>query len=98
MWPDPQEIADLVTFIEVILNGKLHFYAVWHEIVLARKTTSRKRCADSAGLFGILVDSYFQNCRLVTYITSTSFHKILISMSWKKQKHKQTKKTKKNNV
>ena len=97
MWPDPQEIADLVTFIEEILNGKLHFYAVWHEIVLARKTTSRKRCADSAGLFGILVDNYFQNCRLVTYITSTSFHKILISMSWKKQKHKQ-KKHKNNNM
>ena len=25
MWPNPQEIADLVTFPEEILNGKLHF-------------------------------------------------------------------------
>ena len=25
MWPNPQEIADLVKFIEEILNGKLHF-------------------------------------------------------------------------
>ena len=25
MWPDPQETADLVTFTEEILNGKLHF-------------------------------------------------------------------------
>ena len=25
MWPNPQESADLVTFTEVILNGKLHF-------------------------------------------------------------------------
>ena len=25
MWPNPQETADLVTFIEEILNGKLHF-------------------------------------------------------------------------
>ena len=25
MWPNPQETADLVTFIEKILNGKLHF-------------------------------------------------------------------------
>ena len=25
MWPYPQEIADLVTFTEEILNGKLHF-------------------------------------------------------------------------
>ena len=30
MWPNPQETADLVTFIEEILNGKLHFLcAVW---------------------------------------------------------------------
>ena len=25
MWPNPQETADLVTFAEEILNGKLHF-------------------------------------------------------------------------
>ena len=25
MWPDPQSPADLVTFTEEILNGKLHF-------------------------------------------------------------------------
>ena len=25
MWPNPQETADLVTFTEVILNGKLQF-------------------------------------------------------------------------
>ena len=25
MWPYPQETADLVTFAEEILNGKLHF-------------------------------------------------------------------------
>ena len=25
MWPDPQETADVVTFTEGILNGKLHF-------------------------------------------------------------------------
>ena len=25
MWPNPQLPADLVTFIEEILNGKLHF-------------------------------------------------------------------------
>ena len=25
MWPNPQEIADLVTFTKEILNGKLHF-------------------------------------------------------------------------
>ena len=26
MWPNLQEPADLVTFIEEILNGKLHFF------------------------------------------------------------------------
>ena len=25
MWPNPQKTADLVTFTEDILNGKLHF-------------------------------------------------------------------------
>ena len=25
MWPNPQKTADLVTFTEEILNGKLHF-------------------------------------------------------------------------
>ena len=25
MWPNPQETADLVTFTEEILNGKVHF-------------------------------------------------------------------------
>ena len=25
MWPNPQETADLVTFNDEILNGKLHF-------------------------------------------------------------------------
>ena len=28
MWPDPEERADLVTFTEEILIGKLHFCAV----------------------------------------------------------------------
>ena len=28
MWPNPQETADLVTFTEEILKGKLHFCAV----------------------------------------------------------------------
>ena len=28
MWPNPQENADMVTFPEEILNGKLHFCTV----------------------------------------------------------------------
>ena len=34
MGPNSQEIPDLVTFTEEILNGKLHFYAVWIEEIL----------------------------------------------------------------
>ena len=30
MWPNPLETADLVTFTEEILNGKLHFFVQWH--------------------------------------------------------------------
>ena len=29
MWPNPQFSADLVTFTEEILNGKLHFFVQW---------------------------------------------------------------------
>ena len=28
-WPDPQETTNLVAFTAEILNGKLHFYAVF---------------------------------------------------------------------
>ena len=31
MWPNPQETADLVTFTEEILNGKVHF--LWKQIL-----------------------------------------------------------------
>ena len=43
MWPKPQETAKLVTYIEEILNGKLHFFLMspkgikwknWEEWVL----------------------------------------------------------------
>ena len=36
MWPNPKETADLVTFTEEILNGKLHFLCC--EIGLKRLT------------------------------------------------------------
>ena len=29
MWPNPQETADLVTFTDEILNGKLYFFVQW---------------------------------------------------------------------
>ena len=36
MWPNPQFPADLVTFTEEVLNGKLHFCAVLACDVLLR--------------------------------------------------------------
>ena len=40
MWPDPLETADLVTFTEEILNGKLHFLcsvrSVWQTIYFSK--------------------------------------------------------------
>ena len=33
MWPDPQFPADLVTFTEEILNGKLYFFAVFLSLI-----------------------------------------------------------------
>ena len=39
MWPDPQEIADLVTFTQEILDGKFHF---WCSVKLYRKLPTRR--------------------------------------------------------
>ena len=42
MWPNPQGIADLVTFTEDVLNGKLHFLSSDGNVDLKRiknKTT-----------------------------------------------------------
>ena len=39
MWPNPQETADLVTFTEVILNGKLHF--LWNVSILVGQNVVR---------------------------------------------------------
>ena len=38
MWPNPQEIADLVTFPEKILKGKIHFLCT--EMQYCRKTNN----------------------------------------------------------
>ena len=29
MWPNPKEIADMVTFTEEIINGKIRFFLQW---------------------------------------------------------------------
>ena len=32
MWPNPQETADLVTFTEKIVNGKLQEFLLWESL------------------------------------------------------------------
>ena len=34
MWPNPQELADLVTFTEEILTENFIFCAVWKKMIL----------------------------------------------------------------
>ena len=44
MWPNQQETADLVTFTEEILNGKLHFlYSVYRTAVPKNFTKFTKK-------------------------------------------------------
>ena len=50
MWPNPQETADLVTFTEEILNGKLHF--------LCRDTKDFCFENDEVGIKKVLQDSW----------------------------------------
>ena len=38
MWPNPQETADLVTFTEEVLNGKLHFFHSDHKLAVFIKS------------------------------------------------------------
>ena len=40
MWPNPQETADLVTFTEEILNGKLHFLC---SVICNNSNNNRKK-------------------------------------------------------
>ena len=38
MWPSPQETADLITFMEEILDGKLHFLDDISQIVRSKSS------------------------------------------------------------
>ena len=41
MWPNPQEVADLVKFTEEILNGKFHFLCIQNPILIQTKTINK---------------------------------------------------------
>ena len=49
MWPNPQETADLVTFTEEILNGKLHFLCSVRVFFLIYQSAN--------GTFSIMIDT-----------------------------------------
>ena len=50
MWPNPQFPADLVTFTEETLDGKLHFFAVYN----ANRWTLMSELDDAEGSFSSL--------------------------------------------
>ena len=43
MWPNPQIPADLVTFTEEMLNGKLHFLRSVIELIFCSNVAKRER-------------------------------------------------------
>ena len=62
MWPNPQFPADLVTFTEEILNGKLHF--LWGVIF--------------SFLFIIFIDFLSVKSNLILRIIQDSFHIFIV--------------------
>ena len=55
MWPNPQFPADLITFTEEVLNGKLHFLcsvSLWCFVkIMITKRSSHKRCSIKMRVF-----------------------------------------------
>ena len=41
MWPNPKETADLATFTEEILSGKLHFLCIAKILLCKKSVTGR---------------------------------------------------------
>ena len=67
MWPDPQETADLVTFTEEILNGKLHFLCSGlmsskFEKGVPIHRRRHRRCSMKKGILKISQNSQENNC------------------------------------
>ena len=55
MWPNPQGIADFVTFTEEILNGKLHFFVQWPSLAFLKLSNLLLRFFFSEAVnFGLL--------------------------------------------
>ena len=56
MWPNPLETADLVTFTEEILNGKLYFLSSFHRMEACVTTNITSQCSTTCqGNFKILI-------------------------------------------
>ena len=77
MWPNPQETADLVTFTEEILNGKLHFlcsdrscmpvlkFKLMLTYVRSRKIKSINKTSNSIKPFLNSTKTNFINCQYI---------------------------------
>ena len=90
MWPNPQETADLVTFTEEILNGKLHFlcsavgYALihknWELHPLTQTKFRRTKC--------IRRTRYSENMDLVVSSSIYFEHSLIKATNKQKSTHK----------
>ena len=81
MWPNPQFPADLVTFTEEILNGKLHFlYSVSSKFLWPIQTLLADSLSELGGNLIIIVynhtDSHHDSIFALNYI---HFHLVYIS-------------------
>ena len=90
MWPNPKETADLVTFTEEILNGKLHFlcgvivkamFNKWIKskkiIICSKHIISMKRQSE----LGVLTEALFyvrEQYISITFLLKTSFQPLIV--------------------
>ena len=70
MWPNPQFPADMVTFTEEILNGKLHFlssisFEVWRDC--------RKKAHQPSWWMNEINEAYLDLFGLTPWLTSNDF-------------------------
>ena len=69
MWPNRQETADLVTFTEEILNGKLHFLC---NVVTSTSIGTTSACITSSKTFILLITSAASSMTTMFWFNSTN--------------------------
>ena len=68
MWPNLQETADLVTFTEETLNGKLHFLCSdWYKAFIKEKTKNLELSPWKKLCFGDLKNQFSDLFYLISF-------------------------------